>query len=232
MIERETVLENIAMWKQRLGDASAKWGECEIMAVTKTVPAEVINFCVEGGVDKLGENRVQEMLSKAESLDKRFHMHIIGPVQTNKVNKLFGPVETVQSLDRDNLALALSKRAQALKCEMNVLVQVNIACEAQKSGIAEEELLPFIRRVSQMEGLKVQGLMAIMPNVDDAELVRPYFRRMRSWFEKLRDMNIENVQMNTLSMGMSHDCLVAAQEGATMVRLGRALFGERVLPGK
>ena len=110
---------------------------------------------------------------------------------------------------------------------MPVLVQVNIAREPQKAGIDEELLLPFLQQCAQLPGLRVEGLMAIMPIADDPEDVRPYFRRMREWFDRLRDMDLPGVQMRTLSMGMSDDAVVAAQEGATMVRLGRALFGAR-----
>jgi uncharacterized pyridoxal phosphate-containing UPF0001 family protein len=110
---------------------------------------------------------------------------------------------------------------------MPVLVQVNIAREAQKAGVDEEGLLPLLRRCAELPGLSVQGLMAIMPVADDPEDVRPLFRQMRGWFDRLRDMDLPGIGMNTLSMGMSDDCVVAAEEGATMVRLGRALFGAR-----
>ena len=112
---------------------------------------------------------------------------------------------------------------------MPVLVQVNIARETQKAGVMEEELLPFIQNLVQLPGVKVEGLMAIMPIAGEPESVRPYFRRMREWFERLRDMELPGVDMHILSMGMSDDCIVAAEEGATMVRLGRALFGARTV---
>ena len=110
---------------------------------------------------------------------------------------------------------------------MPVLVQVNIAREPQKAGVDEEELLPLLRRCAELPGLSVQGLMAIMPIAGDPEDVRPLFRQMRRWFDRLREMDLPGIGMNTLSMGMSDDCVVAAEEGATMVRLGRALFGAR-----
>ena len=133
----------------------------------------------------------------------------------------------IQSLDRDALAEEISRRAQAAGKVMPVLVQVNIAREAQKAGVDEDDLIPFLRRCAELPGLSVQGLMAIMPIADDPEDVRPLFRRMRQWFDRLRDMDLPGVEMKTLSMGMSDDCVVAAEEGATMVRLGRALFGAR-----
>ena len=166
-------------------------------------------------------------MSKIDMLNPDYKIHLIGQLQTNKVKYIVDRVDMIQSVDRDALADEIDRRATAAGRVMPVLVQVNIAKEPQKAGIDEESLLPFIRRLSGMRGLRVDGLMAIMPIADDPEAVRPYFRRMREWFDRLKDMDIPNVSMNTLSMGMSDDCLVACEEGATMVRLGRALFGER-----
>ena len=226
-MNRESLLENIRDWQQRVGDASARWGGAEICGVSKTVDPETINMAWEGGIRTLGENRVQELLSKIDRLNPDYKIHLIGQLQTNKVRYIIDKVAMIQSVDRDNLAEEIDRRALAAGRVMPVLVQVNIAKEPQKAGIDEEALLPFLRRLSDMRGLRVEGLMAIMPIADDPEAVRPYFRRMREWFDRLRDMDIPNVSMRTLSMGMSDDCLVACQEGATMVRLGRALFGER-----
>ena len=226
-MNRESLLENIRDWQQRVGDASARWGGAEICGVSKTVDPETINMAWEGGIRTLGENRVQELLSKIDRLNPDYKIHLIGQLQTNKVRYIIDKVAMIQSVDRDNLAEEIDRRALAAGRVMPVLVQVNIAREPQKAGIDEEALLPFLRRLSDMRGLRVEGLMAIMPIADDPEAVRPYFRRMREWFDRLRDMDIPNVSMRTLSMGMSDDCLVACQEGATMVRLGRALFGER-----
>ncbi|MBR1558658.1 MAG: YggS family pyridoxal phosphate-dependent enzyme [Clostridia bacterium] len=226
-MDRETILQNIAEWRERVADASSKWGGAEICGVSKTVDPETINLAWDGGIRVLGENRVQELLGKLDRLDPRYKLHLIGQLQTNKVKYIIDKVDMIQSVDRDALADEIDRRAVAAGRVMPVLVQVNIAREPQKAGIDEEQLLPFIKRLSGMQGLRVEGLMAIMPIADDPEDVRGYFRRMRAWFDRLRDMDIPNVRMDTLSMGMSDDCLVAAQEGATMVRLGRALFGAR-----
>jgi len=224
---REDLLKNIEMWKERVGNASAKWGGAEICGVSKTVDPETINMAWEGGIRTLGENRVQELLGKLDALNPEYRIHLIGQLQTNKVRQIIDKVDMIQSLDRDALAVEIDRRARAAGVVMPVLVQVNIAKEPQKAGIDEEALMPFIERLSDMPGLRVEGLMAIMPIAEDPEDVRGYFRRMREWFERLRDRDIPNVEMNTLSMGMSDDCLVACEEGATMVRLGRALFGAR-----
>lgn len=227
MTRREELLLNIARWRQRIGEASGKWGGAEICGVSKTVDPETVNMAWEGGIRVLGENRVQELAAKQPLLNPGFEIHLIGRLQTNKVKQAVERVAMIQSLDRDALAEEISRRSEALGKAMPVLVQVNIGRESQKAGVDEEELLPFLRRCAALPGLSVQGLMAIMPVAEDPNELRGLFRRMREWFERLRDMDMAGVAMNTLSMGMSDDCLVAAEEGATMVRLGRALFGAR-----
>ena len=227
-MNKEELLSNIHFWRERIGNASARWGGAEICAVSKTIDPETINLAWEGGIRTLGENRVQELMEKYDRLNPGFDIHLIGRLQTNKVKTIVDRVAMVQSLDREPLAMELSRRAAAAGVELPVLLQVNIGREAQKAGVDEDALMPFARLCGQLPGIRVQGLMAIMPIADDPESLRPLFRRMRGWFERLRDAELPNVQMRTLSMGMSDDCLVAAEEGATMVRLGRALFGARV----
>jgi pyridoxal phosphate enzyme (YggS family) len=226
-MNREDLLSNIARWQARIGEASAKWGGATICGVSKTVDPDTINMAWDGGIRILGENRVQELAGKQDRLNPGFEIHLIGRLQTNKVKQAVERVAMIQSLDRESLAVEISRRAEAAGKVMPVLVQVNVAREAQKAGVDEEGLLPLLRRCAELPGLSVQGLMAIMPVSDDPEDVRPLFRQMRGWFDRLRDMDLPGIGMNTLSMGMSDDCVVAAEEGATMVRLGRALFGAR-----
>lgn len=226
-MNHEELCANVHLWQERIGNASAKWGGAEICGVSKTVAPEIINMAWDAGIRTLGENRVQEVLAKIDQLNPGFDIHLIGQLQTNKVKAIIDKVSMIQSLDRDALAMEISRRAVMAKRVMPVLVQVNIGQEAQKSGIDESELMPFIQRCAELPGLKIEGLMAIMPLVDDPETIRPLFRRMRNWFERLRDADVPGVDMHVLSMGMSGDCVVAAEEGATMVRLGRALFGAR-----
>ena len=226
-MNHEELGANIRMWQERIGNASAKWGGAEICGVSKTIAPEIINMSWDAGIRTLGENRVQEVLAKIDQLNPEFDIHLIGQLQTNKVKPIIDKVSMIQSLDRDSLAQEISKRAEAIGKRMPVLVQVNIGKEIQKSGIDEEELLPFIKRCAELPGLKIEGLMAIMPIADDPEAVRPLFRRMRAWFDRLRDADMPGVDMHVLSMGMSDDCIVACEEGSTMVRLGRALFGAR-----
>ena len=216
-------------WKRRLEEASGPWGGADICAVTKTRSARDANLAIRAGIRAIGENRVQELMEKVEALDPGYEIHMIGRLQTNKVKYLFvsARVSMIQSLDRDELALEIERQAQKAGRDMSALVQVNLASEAQKGGIAEEEIIPFIRRTAALDGVRIRGLMAVMPQAEDPETLRPLFRRMRLWFDRLRQEAIPGASMEILSMGMSGDCLVAAQEGATMVRLGTALFGRR-----
>lgn len=226
-MNRDIVINNVQHWQQRIGEASAKWGGCEICAVSKTVDAEIVNFAYEAGIRTIGENRVQELVSKSERLNPGFSRHIIGTLQTNKVKYLIGCADMIQSVDREALAEEISRRAAAQNAVMPILIQVNIARETQKSGVYEENLLPLLEKCAYLPGIKVKGLMSIMPIAENPEEIRPYFRQMREWFERIRDSGMKNISMDVLSMGMSSDCIVAAEEGATMVRLGRSIFGAR-----
>ncbi|NLG26190.1 MAG: YggS family pyridoxal phosphate-dependent enzyme, partial [Clostridiales bacterium] len=184
-----------------------------------------INAAFDAGIRIIGENRVQELIKKLPSLNPAFQIHLIGQLQLNKVKYIVPHIDVVQSVDRVALARALSARAAAAGRSIGALIQVNIAEEPQKGGVRPDGLDQLIREARHMEGLSLRGLMAIMPLADDPERVRPYFRAMRALYDRLRDE--QGAAFDTLSMGMSGDCLVAAQEGATMVRLGTAIFGRR-----
>ncbi len=226
-MKRELLSENLNACRARLKEASVRWGQVSICAVTKNMDAETVNLAYEAGVRIIGENRVQEAREKFPSLNPDFCLHIIGQLQTNKVKYLMGMAKMIQSLDRMALAQEIDRRAQAAGLVMPVLVQVNIAREPQKAGVVEEEIEAFIRSAAKLPGLSVEGLMAIMPLTADQEALRPLFRRMRRWFDRIRDAAIEGADMRVLSMGMSGDYVTAAQEGATLVRLGSAIFGAR-----
>jgi pyridoxal phosphate enzyme (YggS family) len=214
-------------WREKLNAAGGQWGGVTICAVTKTMPVEIINRAYEAGIRHIGENRVQELIYKLPMLNDGFNIHHIGQLQTNKVKYIIAQIGMIQSLDRMPLGREISERAMRIGRVIPALVQVNIAAEPQKSGVGEDGLIKLIQDLSKLEGISVRGLMAIMPLADDPEDVRAYFKRMKVWFDRIRLMGIQRVEMETLSMGMSGDCLVAAQEGATMVRLGTALFGRR-----
>ncbi len=227
-MDRRLLADNLRVCRSRLDEASARWGTVAICAVTKTQDAHTINMAYDEGVRIIGENRVQEAREKFPALNPDFSLHIIGQLQTNKVKYLLGMAKMIQSLDRIELAREIDLRSQAAGIRMPVLVQVNIAREPQKAGVFEEDLESFLREVARLDGLSVEGLMAIMPLTNDQEALRPFFRRMRVWYDRLRVEAIQGVDMHVLSMGMSGDFTTAAEEGATMVRLGSAIFGARV----
>jgi len=199
----------------------------KIIAVTKTHPSADILPLAELGVTDIGENRVQEIVEKLPDLQEKFRIHFIGRLQTNKVKYIIDQVCLIQSVDRLALAQEIDRQAQKAGVVMPVLLQVSPAGEEQKGGMPPEEVRPFIEIVRHMPGLHVEGLMAVMPNTPDQEVLSGLFAGMRTLFEQLRDEAISGVEMRELSMGMSGDYLLAAKHGATMVRLGSALMGPR-----
>lgn len=212
--------------------AVQRWGQSpQIIAVSKTVPPERINEIKDTGILRLGENRVQEIMKKLPYLDASFQIDLIGRLQINKVKYIIDKVSMIQSLDREALAIEIDRRAQQRGLRMPVLIQVNIGHEPQKGGIDPEETLAFARAAASYEGIEIRGLMAVMPDLDDEDALRPYFRRMRQLFEMLRQEAIAGTRIEELSMGMSGDYLLAAQEGATHVRIGSAIFGSRSSDG-
>ena len=215
--------------RRRLNAAALeRWGRApEIIAVSKTVAAPCVNEIKEVGIVHLGENRVQEILEKLPYLDAAFQIDLIGRLQINKVKYIIDKVAMIQSLDRENLAQEIDRRAQQHGLRMPVLIQVNIGNEQQKGGIAVEDLTAFARYAAALPGLDVRGLMAVVPNLGDEDALRPYFKRMRELFEQLQNEAIAGTKIEELSMGMSGDYELAAQEGATHVRIGSAIFGAR-----
>lgn len=209
--------------------ALERWGRApEIIAVSKTVDAPRVNLLKGSGILRLGENRVQEIMEKLPYLDASFQIDLIGRLQNNKVKYIIDKVGMIQSLDRMSLAQEIDRRAQQHGLRMPVLVQVNIGDEPQKGGVSVQETLAFARQAAALPGLEIRGLMAVMPDLDDDVQLRPYFTRMRSLFDALKEENIAGTRIEELSMGMSGDYLLAAQEGATHVRIGSAIFGSRV----
>ena len=166
--------------------AAERWGRApQIIAVSKTVEPARINEVRAAGIDRLGENRVQEIMEKLPYLDASFQIDLIGRLQNNKVKYIIDKVGMIQSLDRESLAQEIDRRAQQHGLRMPVLVQVNIGGEIQKGGIPVDETLDFVRRAAEFKGLEVRGLMAVMPDLDDEEQLRPYFVKMRMLFDML-----------------------------------------------
>jgi hypothetical protein len=193
--------------------------EVLLIAVSKTVDLERIRLAVEAGVPALGENRVQEAKEKVATLGHPVPWHLIGSLQTNKAKEAARIFDCIQSVDRLELAHELDRRAQAAGRVVDGLLQVNLGEEPQKGGLPPAEVKAVLDQVAALQGLRIRGLMAIPPLVPDAEATRSYFRRLR----ELRDA----VGLEHLSMGMSGDFEVAIDEGATMVRVGTAIFGPR-----
>lgn len=220
--------EKVAAIRLRLAKAAdGRYPVPEILAVSKTRTAQEIAPLQGAGITLLGENHAQEIVAKQPVLGQNFRFHMIGRLQTNKVKAIIDRVAMVQSLDRLSLAQELDRRAQAAGRVMDVLVQVSPAGEAQKGGLPPEELPAFLNQVRLLPGLQVRGLMAVMPKTEDQALLLRLFASMRTLFEQERERALQRVEMQTLSMGMSGDYLLAARCGATMVRLGTALFGPR-----
>lgn len=217
--------ERIAQVRRVLEEESASWGAVpRLIAVTKYSSVDEIMPLLSLGVTDIGENRVQSICEKLPSIHEKFSIHMIGRLQTNKVKYIIRDVAFIQSLDRMALAQEIDRQAQRIGRRMPVLVQVNIGKEPQKGGIAEEEVLPFLKRCAGLPGLHVQGLMAMMPQGADRDTLSMLFGRMRTLYEHCVTEAIQHTDICQLSMGMSQDYDLAARAGATMVRIGSALF--------
>ena len=195
-----------------------------LVAVTKTVGPAVINALKPLNILDIGENRAQVALPKLPKIAPEFRLHWIGRLQTNKVKGIIDHVCMLHTLDRLALAQEVERRAAEHGRVLPALVQVNIAREPQKGGMPVEEVLGFLRQMRDFPNIHVQGLMSIMPLDAPPDVLRSLFRGMRTLFEQLRDEAVEGVEMRELSMGMSNDYQIAAREGATMVRIGTALY--------
>jgi PLP dependent protein len=227
-----TIQHNLQHIHSRIAAACARAGRdpasVRLIAVSKIKPAALISEAAAAGQRLFGESYVQELVEKSVQVEAEVEWHFIGALQSNKVKYLPGRVFMIHSVDRLSLAEEIDRqwRKSALP-PVNVLIQVNIGQEASKAGTEEAALEDLVRRVAALPNLRVRGLMALPPWCDDAEDVRPYFRRMRQLSVHLRSLEIAGVAMQELSMGMSHDFEVAIEEGATLVRVGTAIFGER-----
>jgi len=214
------ILDRIDKAARRSGRKSQ---DITLVAVTKTIPFDAILPFLQAGVGHVGENRVQEALTKysigPDEGYKRPKLHLIGQLQSNKAKKAVAGFDMIQSLDRLSLAEDLNRQAQAAGKKLPCLIEVKISPEESKSGLDPEQLEDFVTRMKGMTSLDLQGLMGIAPQTRTPEEVRPFFRRLRGLFEKAK--------LSVLSMGMSSDFEVAIEEGSTMVRIGTALFGAR-----
>lgn len=202
--------------------------EVKLIAVTKTVDIDAVNEAIECGVTDVGENKPQELARKYEAIGDRVKWHLIGSLQTNKVKYIIDKVYMIHSIDRLSLCDEIQKRAQSIDRQINCLIQVNISKEESKHGILEEDAIDFIKNISSnYPNIRVKGLMTMAPNTDDKNLIKSVFRGLKDLANKIDNENINNVSMEALSMGMSNDFEIAIEEGATFVRVGTSIFGQR-----
>jgi pyridoxal phosphate enzyme (YggS family) len=224
------VLDNLNRVRRQIAATALRAGrdpaQVKLVAVTKTVPVEIIREMLTLGLDSLGENRAQELLSKYKELPPGVEWHFIGRLQTNKVKKIIDKVSLIHSLDRWSLALEISRAACEKGMTARVLVQVNASGEKTKSGLHLQEVEEFVTEASRLPGLEICGLMTIAPWTENPEDVRPVFRQVRDL--SLRLQHNLKARMDCLSMGMSGDYEVALEEGANVLRIGTAIFGRRV----
>ncbi len=223
---------NLSTVLKKLDNALEKSGrkreEVILLAATKTVDAETVNYAVSKGIDYIGENKVQELLSKDDKIIP-CHRHFIGHLQTNKVKDIISRVEMIESVDSLKLAKIISKEAQKCGKTMEILLEVNIGGEEAKWGFSPDNLAESVREIAQLPAIKIKGLMAIPPICEKSDEVRKYFSKMKKLFIDISTQNIDNSSMDVLSMGMSSDFDIAVEEGANLIRLGTALFGRRYI---
>lgn len=225
---REAFLRVKAEAERAAARAGREPGSVAVMAVTKTVAPELVNEAVAAGCVLLGENRVQELLKKYESYDLRHaKLHFIGRLQTNKVKFICDKVAMIESVDSLKLASEIEKQCAKLQKVMDVLLEINIAGEESKAGFSVEEAVAAAEGVARFPHLRLRGLMTIGRADASEEERKAYFARMRKLLVDIAAKNSHNISINILSMGMSGDYAIAAGEGATIVRVGRVLFGER-----
>ncbi|BCR06368.1 YggS family pyridoxal phosphate enzyme [Desulfuromonas versatilis] len=230
-----TIQENLQAINQRIAAACARAGrnpaEVRLVAVSKTKPAAMIDEAAAAGQQLFGESYAQEFSAKAEEVSSAVEWHFIGGLQTNKVKYLRSKVSLIHSVDRLSLAREIDRQWGKLGRRVDVLLQVNLGGEESKSGTEAAELEELARQVARLPNLRIRGLMTLPPWCDDPEEVRPFFRQLHQLAEGLAKLAIPGVEMRELSMGMSHDFEVAVEEGATLVRVGTAIFGERQRAG-
>ena len=229
MNDLEQIPERLAAVRAQIAEAAKRAGRApdsvRLVAVSKTKPAEAVRIAYDAGQRDFGENYVQELVDKAKALDDLpdLRWHFIGSLQRNKAKLATNLSQLIHTVDRDELVIELDKRAFSRGKPLDVLIEVNVGDENSKSGVALENFSKLLENAQQAKNIRVKGLMAIPPFLDDPEAVRPYFAKLRA----LRDAHGGPAELPELSMGMSHDCHVAIAEGATLVRVGTAIFGSR-----
>ena len=226
-----SIKDNIASIKQNIKEIEEKChreDKVNLMAVTKTVDVDKVLEAIDAGITDIGENKPQELSRKYEIIGDKVRYHLIGTLQTNKVKYIIDKAYMIHSLDRISLCEEIQKRAEKIDKVIKCLVQVNISKEESKHGLEEEQVVDFIKQVSKdYKNIHIQGLMTMAPFVDDEEEIRKVFSKLKKLSVEISNLNLPNVEMDTLSMGMSHDYKIAIEEGATIIRVGTSIFGQR-----
>lgn len=227
----EFIKQNLAEVEEKICAACKRAGrdrnEVTLIAVSKTKPVEMLEACIESEITVFGENKVQELCEKYEVLPKDLHWHMIGHLQRNKVKYITDKVELIHSVDSLRLAQAISDDAVKKGVNVEILIEVNVGEEDSKFGLKTEETENLVREIAALPNVFIKGLMTIAPYTEVAEENRTIFRTLKQLSVDIASKNIDNVSMNVLSMGMTGDYEVAIEEGATMVRVGTGIFGER-----
>lgn len=225
------IKENLEVVEKKIMEACKRSGrnreDVTLIAVSKTKPVEMIRECMDAGITVFGENKAQELRDKQAVITEPLNWNFIGHLQRNKVKYVVGNVDLIHSVDSFKLADAINVESIKKGVISNILIEVNVANEESKFGIAAEEVMDLINDISKLSNIKIKGLMTIAPYVDDPEENRIHFINLRKLLVDIRHKNIDNVDMNVLSMGMTGDYEVAIEEGATMVRVGTGIFGSR-----
>mgnify|MGYP004601030977 FL=1 len=223
--------ENLQKVEENIEAACKRAGrdrkEVTLIAVSKTKPVEMLQEIYDEGIRCFGENKVQELTEKMPAMPQDIEWHMIGHLQRNKVKYIAGKVALIHSVDTYRLAEEINIQAKKRNIVIPILVEVNIAHEESKFGTTEEDAVLLVEEISKLENVRIKGLMTIAPNVSDPEENRPYFKKIKQLSVDITNKNIHNVSMDILSMGMTNDYTVAIEEGATMVRVGTGIFGER-----
>lgn len=225
------IKENLVCVEKNIKDACERAGrkvdEVTLIAVSKTKPVEMIDEAIDYGIRQFGENKVQEIMDKYDTVKEPVNWHMIGHLQRNKVKYIVDKVCLIHSVDSYRLAEMIHQEAVKANVISNILIEVNVANEETKYGVKVEEVLPLVEQISKLSNIRINGLMTIAPFVDNSEKNRVHFRKLRNLYVDIKSKNIDNVDMEILSMGMTNDYEVAIEEGATMVRVGTGIFGER-----
>ena len=220
----ETVEANI---RKACANAGRSRDEVTLIAVSKTKPVSMLMEAYDSGIRIFGENKVQEMCDKYEQMPKDIQWHMIGHLQRNKVKYIIDKAALIHSVDSLRLAETIKEEAAKHQVVMPILVEVNVAMEETKFGTSLAEAMELVEQISHFPNIRIEGLMTIAPFVEDPEENRKYFRALKKLAVDINNKNIDNVHVRILSMGMTNDYMVAIEEGATMVRVGTGIFGER-----